>query len=210
MKYDAIVVGSGKGERAKLGFNKVFFKMPNNKTVLENAYSLFINDKDCEKVIVVTNKENLDLVENNEKIIKVIGGETRQDSVNNGLQKVTSDYVLIHDGARPYLTIKELNDVKKELEKEDGVLLVLKEKDTIKYSESNYVDKTINRDFIYRALTPQGFKTSLIKEAYENIIKNNIKVTDDAEAFELNGNKVKLIIGDEINQKLTNPNDFIK
>lgn len=210
MKYDAIVVGSGKGERAKLGFNKVFFKMSNNKTVLENAYHLFLEDKDCQKVIIVTNKENLDLVENNEKIIKVVGGETRQDSVYNGLAKVNNDYVLIHDGARPYLTLKELENIKKELETEDGVLLVLKEKDTIKYSENNYINKTINRDYIFRALTPQGFNTSLIKQAYDHIMENNLKVTDDAEAFELSGYKVKMIIGDECNQKLTNPQDFNK
>lgn len=208
MKYDAVVVGSGKGERAKLGFNKVFFKMSNNKTVLENAYHLFLEDGDCNSVIVVTNEENLNLVEDNPKIIKVVGGKTRQESVNNGLSKVESEYVLIHDGARPNLTKEELEDVKKELEHEDGVLLVLKEKDTIKYSENNYVSKTINRDYIYRALTPQAFKTSMIKKAYEHVLNNNISVTDDAEVFELSGYKVKMILGNEINQKLTNPQDF--
>ena len=67
MKYDAVVVASGNSERAKLGFNKVFFVMKNNKTVLENACEVFINDNDCEHIIVVTNEP--DKVFKNNKII---------------------------------------------------------------------------------------------------------------------------------------------
>ena len=76
MKYDAVVVASGNSERAKLGFNKVFFVMKNNKTVLENACEVFINDNDCEHIIVVTNEP--DKVFKNNKIITINGGKERK------------------------------------------------------------------------------------------------------------------------------------
>ena len=102
MKYDAVVVASGNSERANLGFNKVFFVMKNNKTVLENACEVFVNDNDCEHVIVVTNES--DKVFKNNKVIITNGGNQRADSVKNGLSKVSSEYVFIHDGARPFIT----------------------------------------------------------------------------------------------------------
>ena len=78
MKYDAVVVANGNSERAKLGFNKAFFVMKNSKTVLENACEVFINDEDCQHIIVVTNeKEN---VFKNNKLIIIDGGERRADS----------------------------------------------------------------------------------------------------------------------------------
>ena len=83
MLNDAVVVASGNSERANLGFNKVFFVMKNNKTVLENACEVFINDNDCEHIIVVTNES--DKVFKNNKVITINGGNQRADSVKNRL-----------------------------------------------------------------------------------------------------------------------------
>lgn len=203
MKYDAVIVASGVGKRANLGFNKVLYVMKNKKTVLENACSLFIEDRDCEKVIVVTN-ENINL--NNIKVIVTKGGESRYDSVVNGLKLVNSEYVLIHDGARPFLTREELEKVKDALNKDDGVILATKAIETIKYVEDGYIVKTINRDNIYAAQTPQGFKTEVIKKAYQDVDYNG--VTDDASVLEKLGLKVKIVEGNKTNIKLTNSEDF--
>ena len=124
MKYDAIVVASGVGKRANLGFNKVLFVMKNNKTVLENACSLFFEDEDCEKVIVVTNDE-IDFA--NDKMLIVDGGKERYDSVSNGLKEVTNEYVLIHDGARPFLCKEDLEKLKNETEIVMGQFLHIKQ-----------------------------------------------------------------------------------
>ena len=201
MKYDVVIVASGKGERAKLGYNKVLYKLKNGRTVLEEASHLFIEDNDCVNIILVTNEK----VVTHQKIKYIDGGKKRYESVMKGLSLVTSDYVLIHDGARPFLTKKELEDLKKALKNNDAALLAIKSTDTIKYSEDGFVSKTINRNYVYRALTPQGFKTSLIKEAYKNVDEN---VTDDAEVVEKSGHKVKIVEGLSSNVKLTNPEDF--
>ena len=203
MKYDAIVVAGGVGKRADLGFNKVFYMMKNGKTVLENACHLFFEDEDCLKVIVVTSDE-VPFCE--QKLILVDGGKERYNSVLNGLNEVTSEYVLIHDGARPFLNKTDLENVKKTLEGKDGVLLAKKATDTIKYVEDGVIKKTIDRNFIYQALTPQAFRTDVIKEAYAKVDLTN--VTDDTQAVEMLGKEVLIVEGDKTNIKLTDKEDF--
>lgn len=203
MKYDAIVVASGKGNRANLGFNKVLYVMKNGKTVLENACHLFFEDEDCKKVILVTNDE---VPFNNEKLKIVPGGKERYLSVKNGLDKVDSEYVLIHDGARPFLNKEDLSKLKNSLIGWNGSILVTKATDTIKYVEEDTIKKTINRENIYYALTPQGFKTQVLKDGYR--ILNLEGITDDAQILEKLGVDVRIIEGSKSNIKLTNKEDF--
>ncbi len=204
MKYDAIVVAGGSGTRANLGFNKVLFKMKNGKTVLENACRLFIEDNDCINLIVVTNE---DIFFDSSKVIVVRGGKERYASVKNGLEKVKSEYVLIHDGARPFLSKLDLENLKNNVLDNDGALLAYKSIDTVKYVEDGFVSKTINRDNVYLALTPQAFKSDLLKKAYDT--DNFENITDDASLFERCGYKVKIVIGSKDNKKLTNREDFL-
>lgn len=204
MKYDAIIVAGGVGKRADLGFNKVLFKMKNGKTVLENACSCFIEDNDCLKVIVVTN-EDIKIASNKVNIVK--GGKERYESVLNGLALVTSPYVLIHDGARPFLDIEDLNNLKEAVSKDNYAILAKKAVDTIKYVNDGYIDKTIDREHIYYALTPQAFKSVDLKKAYENIDLRGI--TDDASIMEKYGYKVKIVESKRPNIKLTNKEDFL-
>lgn len=206
MKYDVVIVASGKGERANLGYNKVFYKMNDGRTVLEHSASLFIEDDDCKNIIIVTNQESMDLVFNNNKVIKVVGGAQRKDSVYNGLQNTTSDYVMIHDGARPFLNIESLNELKKTLLEKDAVILAKKAIDTIKVVNNGVVEKTIDRNSIYMAETPQCFKTSLIKKCYEECV--DINFTDDASLAESLGYKVYVVEDKFNNKKLTTSSDF--
>jgi len=202
MKYDVIVTASGKGERAALGYNKILFKMKNGKMVIEEAIHLFLEDKDCNKIIIVSDDE---IKINNSKILYTNGGITRKDSVYNGLKLVTSPYVLVHDGARPFLNINDLNNLKNNLSIEDAAILVKRCIDTVKYSKDGYIEKTIDRNNIYLALTPQGCKSDLLRKAYTY----NIEATDEASLLENIGIKVKLVIGSSSNIKLTNKEDFI-
>ena len=204
MKYDAVVVASGNSKRADLGFNKVFFVMKNNKTVLENACEVFINDKDCENIIVVTNET--DKVFKNDKVIIINGGKERCDSVKNGLSKVTSEYVFIHDGARPFIKAIDIDKIKKALLSYDAAILVSKNVNTIKEVKNGIITSTLDREYVYNALTPQAFKSSLIKEAYNKVDLNGL--TDDSLVFEKMGHKVKAIEGDASNIKLTKKEDF--
>lgn len=203
MKYDVIVVAGGKGNRADLGFNKVLFKMANGKSVIENNIDIFLNDEDCQKIILVINEE-IDF--NNNKLILVKGGKERFDSVMNGLNEVSSEYVLIHDGARPFLNIKALEKLKNKLEEKDAVVLGKIASDTIKIINDDRVVETLNRNNIFIAETPQGFKTSLIKECYKN--KDDNYYFDDASLVETLNHEVYIVIDEYNNKKLTSKEDF--
>lgn len=203
MKYDVIVVAGGKGNRADLGFNKVLFKMANGKSVIENNIDIFLNDEDCQKIILVINEE-IDF--NNNKLILVKGGKERFDSVMNGLNEVSSEYVLIHDGARPFLNIKALEKLKNKLEEKDAVVLGKIASDTIKIINDDKVVETLNRNNIFIAETPQGFKTSLIKDCYKN--KDDNYYFDDASLVETFNHEVYIVIDEYNNKKLTSKEDF--
>lgn len=207
MKYDVVIVASGKGERAKLGYNKAFFKMKDGLTVLEHSSSLFVNDGDCKNIIIVTNEENFSLVFSNNKVKLTVGGAERKDSVYNGLKLVESEYVLVHDAARPYLNNKSLEELKKEIEKNGSAILAKKAIDTIKVVDGNKVVKTLDRNTIYLAETPQGFKTDLIKKCYEEC--DDINFTDEASLVESLGYDVYVVEDKYNNKKLTTETDFI-
>lgn len=199
MKYTCVVLAAGQGSRLNLGFNKVHYKLKNGYTILENALSNFVYDQDCIKIILVIN-EQVKLNIDTSKIVTVSGGLRRQDSVLKGLELVETEYVMIHDGARPYLSFKHLDEIKKTLLKNDAVILGVKAKDTVKHIDNNgFIVETYDRNFIVLAQTPQAFKTTIIKQAY----KQNIEASDDASMCESVGIKVKVVFGDYQNNKIT-------
>ena len=207
MFYDVVIVASGKGQRANLGYNKAFYKMKDGRTVLECSASLFIEDEDCKNIIVVTNEEYIEQVLKNDKVICTIGGKERRNSVENGLNLVQSEYVLIHDAARPFLNRLSLEDLKKELETSGACILAKKATDTIKVVENNKIVKTLDRNSIYMAETPQAFKSDLLKKCYKE--SENIIFTDDASLVESLGYEVSIVEDKFNNKKLTNEMDFI-
>ena len=207
MFYDVVIVASGKGQRANLGYNKAFYKMKDGRTVLECSASLFMEDEDCKNIIVVTNEEYIEQVFKNDKVICTIGGKERRNSVENGLKLVQSEYVLIHDAARPFLNRLSLEDLKKELETSGACILAKKATDTIKVVENNKIIKTLDRNSIYMAETPQAFKSDLLKKCYKE--SENIIFTDDASLVESLGYEVSIVEDKFNNKKLTNEMDFI-
>ena len=203
MKYDAIIVAAGKGKRANLGFNKILFKMKNGKTVIENVLDIFLDDEDCKKIILVTDEE---IISEDKSVVVTKGGEERTDSVENGLSLVESEYVLIHDGARPFLNKNALEEVKKKLEEKDAVVLGRQAQDTVKVVNGDKILSTIDRSHIFLAETPQAFKTSLIKECYAQ--RGDVRFTDDASLLEALGKEVYVVFDKYDNKKLTNKIDF--
>ena len=196
MNYDAVIVASGKGERANLGYNKTFYKMKDNKSVLMHSVDLFCSDPDCKKVVVVTNEEYFDQIPSDEKIVVTKGGLLRKDSVYNGLKRTESDYVLIHDGARPFLHVVESKAVI------SGRYAI----DTIKIVKDGVIEKTIDRKTVFMAETPQAFARELIMKCYENC--EDIEFTDDASLAESLGYKVAVVADAYNNRKLTKEEDF--
>ena len=206
MNYDAVIVASGKGERANLGYNKTFYKMKDNKSVLMHSVDLFCSDPDCKKVVVVTNEEYFDQIPSDEKIVLTKGGLLRKDSVYNGLKRTESDYVLIHDGARPFLHAETLEKIKEKVIESKAVISGRYAIDTIKIVKDGVIEKTIDRKTVFMAETPQAFARELIMKCYENC--EDIEFTDDASLAESLGYKVAVVADAYNNRKLTKEEDF--
>ena len=211
MNYSAIVLCAGKGSRGGLNYNKMLYRFK-NKTVYEMTMEIFLNDERCKQIVVVTKEEELDDLKkliSSKKIDYVFGGKERQDSVYNGLQVVKEDYVLIHDGARPYLKKENIDDILECLNKNDACLLVVPVKDTIKVCIDGNIVKTLPREQLVQAQTPQAFKTELIKRCYQKGKDKNYIATDDASLVEYFENtEVKAVLGSYSNIKITTPDDL--
>ncbi|EDS74022.1 2-C-methyl-D-erythritol 4-phosphate cytidylyltransferase [Thomasclavelia spiroformis DSM 1552] len=211
MNYSAIVLCAGKGSRSGLTYNKMLYRFK-NKTVYEMTMDIFLNDERCKQIVVVTKEEELDDLKkliSSKKIDYVFGGKERQDSVYNGLQVVKEDYVLIHDGARPYLKKENIDDILECLNKNNACLLVVPVKDTIKVCMDGNIVKTLPREQLVQAQTPQAFKTELIKRCYQKGKDQNYIATDDASLVEYFENiEVKAVLGSYSNIKITTPDDL--
>ena len=213
MDYSALIVAAGSGERMGLGYNTVFYSLEEGITVLQKTLQIFVEDSCCKQIVLVMGKEDLSrAVEENgmKKILYVLGGKTRQESVFNGLMAVSEEWVLIHDGARPFLKKELIERLLASLKTEKACILAVPVKDTIKEITDSYIVKTPHRQLLVQAQTPQAFETELIKECYKKARKENIAVTDDAQVVELFSNsKIKIVDGDYSNKKITTIDDII-
>lgn len=213
MNYSVIVLAAGRGSRTNLDYNKVFYTFENGQTVLNKSLSVFLSDEDCKQVVLVCADYEKDYVTENylydSRIQVVTGGQTRQDSVYNGLQIVDQDYVMIHDGARPFVEKKWILDLKYSLETEDACLLMVPSVDTTKIVVDGYVKESLERKLVYHAQTPQCFKTDLIKECHQLARNKQVQATDDAQLVEwFSKVRVKVILSSFTNKKITLPEDL--
>ena len=210
MEYQAIVLAAGNSTRSGLQYNKVLFEL-NNTPIIYLSTKNFINDMSCNKIFLVCKENDLEdlkkIFNGIDKIEFIIGGETRQESVNNALKLVTSEYVLIHDGARPYFTAILLNRLIAKLKEVDAVIPVWTMTDTVKEVKNGVVVKTLKRDVLKRVQTPQAFKTSVLLKAH-NDAKNKLYTDDSSMDEELTDTKVYVIDGEYPNIKYTFKEDF--
>lgn len=212
MEYSAIVLAAGKGSRTNLEYNKVFYKFSNGQTLLLKTLAPFLSDDACKEIVIVTTPDEIEIIQemiSHPKIVYTYGGETRQDSVYNGLQKVSMEYVMIHDGARCFISDKEIADCRKALETNDACLLMVPAIDTIKRVVDSYVVSTPLRSELYAAQTPQCFKSELIKACYQKAKDNKSVASDDASLVELYADvKIKVVTGEYANKKVTTKEDL--
>ena len=209
MTYQAILLAAGNSSRSALPYNKVLHLIE-DKPIIYLSASNFINDERCNKILLVCKEEEINTFKEVfvgiDKIKYVIGGKTRQESVNNALTHIDSDYVLIHDGARPYYSNNLLNEIVDKLNDHNAVIPAIKVIDTLKVVKDNKVVKTLNREEVVRVQTPQGFKTSLIKTAHNKAIKNTY--TADSSMVEELKEEVFVVEGETTNIKFTIKEDF--
>lgn len=209
---DVVIPAAGVGKRMGCNFPKQYLKI-NGLTILEITLKKMLKLPNLCKIILVLNQEDeyfKELNINSEKIITTIGGKERSDSVLNGLKVASTEYVLVHDAARPLVDILDIEKLVKDCTNDDGGILAAKVADTIKRGNQDLsISETVDRSSLFRALTPQYFKTSLLIKAYEDAVLKNKALTDEASAMELLGYHPKLVLSNSLNIKITEPNDLL-
>ncbi len=214
MKTSGIIVAAGTGSRMGAGKNKVFLDISGIPMIVHTMRA-FQRAENIDDIIIVTGREYIDeIIYLAEKygITKfskaVCGGETRQQSVLNGLYMSDADIAAIHDGARaavePEIIERAVEDAKKYGASAVGVRCI----DSLKRAESGFISSDINRENVYNIQTPQVFFRDKITACHEDALERNISVTDDTAIAQLGGIKVFITEGSYENIKITTPADM--
>lgn len=212
-----VIVAAGTGSRMKKDINKQFIKLK-NKEIVAHTIEKFYNSENIDDIVVVIREDEEEYFNKNIKEkygftnIKVAhGGNERQDSVFNGIKmlKKECDVVLIHDGARPFVTDDIIKKSINKANEHKAIVVGVKVKDTIKVvSDNGNIVDTPNRSYLWAVQTPQVFKYDIITKAYEDAYNNNYYGTDDAMLVERIGYNVKMIEGSYNNIKITTQEDL--
>ncbi|UAL47534.1 2-C-methyl-D-erythritol 4-phosphate cytidylyltransferase [Sutcliffiella horikoshii] len=217
MNYQVIVLAAGQGKRMKAGKNKQFIELE-GKPVIIHTLSVFEADPWCSEIKLVINEKEKDIFKELlhqypvQKIKEmVIGGEERQDSVYNGLTSFQSaEIVLVHDGARPFISQEVIHHLVEKASKEGAAIVGVPVKDTIKrVSKAGVVEETVERSSLWSIQTPQAFRYPVLKEAHEKAKTENYLGTDEASLVERIQVPVHIVEGEYENFKLTTPEDLI-
>ena len=212
-----VIVSAGRGSRMKADINKQFLKIK-DKEVIAHTIDKFYNNENIGEIIIVVREDEQEFFKSNiidkygYKNIKIaFGGPERQDSVYNGLKVLDKncEIVLIHDGARPFVTDEIIEKSIKCAQKYNCAIVGVPVKDTIKIvNENNYVCDTPNRNTLWSIQTPQVFDYSLIMNAHEKAKADEYYGTDDSMLMEYLGYDVKVVEGSYNNIKITTPEDL--
>ncbi len=214
----AIIAAAGRGARMGQGVNKVFIPLDKRPLI---SYTLEVFEK-CgviEEVILVVGKDDAEharsLVDEYkwQKIRSiVVGGAERQHSIANALKSLSlkTSWVVVHDGARPFVNGDLLARTVAEARQWGAVGVAVPVKDTIKIADGEgFVAQTPDRSRLWAMQTPQVFSRAILERAYQYCEEAGVKVTDDAALVESLGVKVKLLMGDYRNIKITTPEDLL-
>ena len=222
--FAAIVLSAGVGSRMKSDIPKQYMDL-NGKPVIYYSLKAF-QENGFSSIVLVCGKDDVDycqkeIVEKyNLTSVKAVvpGGKERYHSVYEGLKQVKgTDYVFIHDGARPVITQDVINRLKEAVVAEEAAVAGMPVKDTIKIvDEEAYVSETPERKYVWQVQTPQCFALPIIYEAYKSIIQDEEEgwsipvVTDDAMVLSYaTDHEIKMVEADYRNIKITTPEDLL-
>ena len=210
-----LIPAAGSGSRMKAGKNKLLIELEGESLIYWTIKSVLSANLVSWVGIIGQPKDKKELLNSVKKLSSKVnwidGGDTRQESVFNGLNALPSnaEKVLIHDGARCLINPDLINKCVLELKENDAVILATKVTDTIKIVDNKgYIQETPNRKNLWAAQTPQGFLVKRLRKAHEMAIEKNWTVTDDASLFEMLNWRVKIIEGNSSNIKITSPIDL--
>lgn len=214
----AIILAGGYSKRMKLKVPKQLVKI-DNKPLLAYTLDIFEKCKSVDSIVLVVNKKfirqcrNLIKKYGYKKIEKLcLGGKTRQASVFNALRKMRDcDYVIIHDGVRPFVTERIISRVAKAVKRFNALTCAVKEVDTVVEAKKGCIDSVLCRNKVWHIQTPQAFKFALILKAHQKAraCAKIFDASDDAQLLLALKKKVKLIKGSYKNIKITTKSDLV-
>jgi len=211
----AIIVAAGSSQR--MGFDKLSQPLA-GKPVVAHSIDAFEQTLAVSEIILIVRQDQVPAHEKMisaqkfSKVRKIIpGGERRQDSVRAGLAAVMTEaeFVAVHDAARPLVRPKQIDQVFAACREHGAAALAEPVRDTLKrVSKEGFINDSVARDQMYALQTPQIFARTLLERAYEAVFAQSLTVTDETSALHHIGQKVAIVSNDDLNFKITFPNDL--
>ncbi len=220
MKPDVgvIIVAGGKGSRAG-GSELKQFRWVAGKPMLLHSVHAFQERPDVGMVVVVLPHAHVGdppvwlFQSDTERLLLSVGGRERIDSVRNGLEDLPDDLdiIVVHDAARPLVTVKMIDDVIAEARNGNAAAPGIPVVDTLKRLDgSGQIIETVDRSRVVRIQTPQAFPRDMLVEAHRKAIASGVTATDDAALCERLGMRVMVVPGNELAMKITTEEDFAR
>lgn len=213
----AVVPAAGIGSRMQADRPKQYLCL-DDATILEHTVQRLLQFTPFQKIVLPLAKHDgyfSQLNLHHERLLTCDGGAERYHSVLNGIDCLlqngaqTSDWVMVHDVARPCITQQDLEALWA-AKNEQGCILGMQVRDTMKRTNnSNQITNTVEREQLWHALTPQLAQIGVLKQAIETCIANGRVITDEASALEYVGLNPKMVAGHPSNIKVTRPDDLI-
>lgn len=221
MRFHLIIPSSGTGSRFGSRLPKQYIKI-GGKEIIIHTISKFTAISDITSIYISARKEQFGRIQElitkynlgKKEIFLVEGGKTRQHSVFNALNAMNcskNEFVIVHDAVRPYIKKSLIRKCIQTAVKYKCAVPCTVASDTVKMSGKNlFVEKTIPRECIFLAQTPQIFRLDILKKSYYNAFRKGFAGTDDSSVVEFAGYKVKIFEGDKENIKITTVHDIKK
>lgn len=217
VKLGVVIPAAGQGKRMGASINKQFIPLL-GQPILAHTLSLFEASEYITEIVIVGAQEDLEAIQELvhewgfRKVVSItLGGKERQESVSAGVKALSTSIqrVVVHDGARPLLTLETLNRFFTEAEKSSAAIMAIPVKDTIKRVDTQgKVLETPPRESLRAVQTPQVFDRVLLEKAHRKAAAAGYLATDDAGLVEWLGYPVQVFDGSPENIKITTPEDI--
>jgi len=214
----AIIAAAGTGSRMAGNRPKQFLQLAGTPIIFHTLKPFELCDSIHEVIVVLPAEESAEFLAQAgkrglRKLARVVpGGATRADSVKRGLQAIraaTAEIVAVHDGVRPFVTVEEIAETIAAAQRDGAAILATPATDTIKVVEGGTVIKTLARQSLRQALTPQCFRYDLLRRAYDQADISDPSLTDESVLVERLGHPVTIVEGSARNIKITTPRDLL-
>ncbi|HKY45964.1 MAG TPA: 2-C-methyl-D-erythritol 4-phosphate cytidylyltransferase [Pyrinomonadaceae bacterium] len=213
----AIIAAAGAGTRMASDRPKQFLLLAGTPVIFHTLKVFEQCDSIHEVIVVLPAEESAGFVSmagkfGLRKVARVVpGGATRAESVKRGLMSIrsaTAEIVAVHDGVRPFVTVEEISSTIAAAQSDGAAILVAPVTDTIKHVSDHAIVKTLDRNVLRRALTPQCFRYDLLRQAYQRADVNDPSLTDESALVEQLGQRVSFVEGSARNIKITTAEDL--